>query len=339
MSIGVLVWTAATLMGDMTAARSFVQQWEAAGWPTVPGVVADSASVDMEGRRGNPEIAIRYSYTVDGRARVGSRYRSDTFLNSTWRLERVARTLPAGTPVTVHYNPADPADAVLVGQIEPLDLFLFHFLVPFNCAMLVGWTYVGRAIWCRLAPASAGWASVTTRNGRTRINFAPQAYAMVPLGTLGFLFLASGLGMGLIIGGNPPWLVLAATWCLIAAVTIGICWIGGFSSGPSTRVLVLDEASRVLELPLPDLDGDAIPKPFPSIPYTAVTDVSLEMVTVDVVDEGEKRRFWSYAPTLHIKSADGGVRLHSLVKWEDFGLAQQLTDWLRKRILGDQPTA
>jgi len=60
-----------------------------------------------------PEI--RYAYEVGGTQFQGRRI-GNSIYSSSWRgaAKRVAHRYPSGTAVLVHYNPADPSEAVLV---------------------------------------------------------------------------------------------------------------------------------------------------------------------------------------------------------------------------------
>lgn len=80
-------------------------------WPCTTGVVIEShVRTDAE----TPAPYVLFEYTVDGRT-----FRSDTITHKPIRLTRdivedTVRAYPSNTEVLVHYNPTDPAKAVLL---------------------------------------------------------------------------------------------------------------------------------------------------------------------------------------------------------------------------------
>jgi hypothetical protein len=90
-----------------------------AEWPAVAGrvVVSESATTPFRGRaiRYAPAARIAYEYTVSGIAFTSERVGVDTVQVETASEEgqRRLRDYPAGATVTVYYDPANPAVAVL----------------------------------------------------------------------------------------------------------------------------------------------------------------------------------------------------------------------------------
>ena len=76
-------------------------------WPTVPGVVTEWRHSDSRGRTSTPSI--RYRYRVQSQSYTGALISYDRF----WPDEDRVSTYPEGLQVDVHYDPADPAKAVL----------------------------------------------------------------------------------------------------------------------------------------------------------------------------------------------------------------------------------
>jgi hypothetical protein len=84
-------------------------------WPTVPGVVETSKVEQRLTKSGIfYKLALSYRYDVDGNG-----YEGDTAQFGPRRvtaqelIEELAQKYPAGQKVTVHYDPDDPATAVL----------------------------------------------------------------------------------------------------------------------------------------------------------------------------------------------------------------------------------
>ena len=128
----------------------------AQGWPTTAGRVRVSR-VNVEKRytvrRGFHEVsdaAVSYAYMVGG-----GRYTCDRITyaalnrSGTADATAVAERYPAGAPVTVHYNPADPSDAVLEVSITV-------------------WCWVAVALGVAVFAGGAWWLKNLTWGGRER---------------------------------------------------------------------------------------------------------------------------------------------------------------------------
>ena len=85
------------------------------GWPTVPGVVEQSKVEKNSAAAGTLyRLALRYRYQVDGAAQFGNRAMFGPVRVSNQDLiESLADRFSVGAQVTVHYDPGDPATAVL----------------------------------------------------------------------------------------------------------------------------------------------------------------------------------------------------------------------------------
>lgn len=100
------------VMGALEWKRAAASQ----SWPTASGVITESRVVESSSgrRRGRSYTAkVEYAFQVDGQDVKGTRisYRLQPSGQS-GASERVAQ-YPLGAPVTVHYDPADPSQAVL----------------------------------------------------------------------------------------------------------------------------------------------------------------------------------------------------------------------------------
>jgi hypothetical protein len=94
---------------------------QARKWPTAQGKITASTTereatgYDSQHHMGHAWVPeIRYAYEVGGTQFHGKRIGNGVY-SSSWRgsAKRVALRYRSGTAVTVHYNPADPGDAVL----------------------------------------------------------------------------------------------------------------------------------------------------------------------------------------------------------------------------------
>jgi hypothetical protein len=142
-----LILLAFGLVGTFFFGRPLVRALRGRKWATTRGKVTaaqletTSGNVNGVGRRAHLRVA--YAYTVDGAEHAGERA---TFFNGTFvfRTEMAATAAlhryAKGAAVTVHYDPQDPADAVLDPAIEWGRWALVGFCVAFTALVLVGLT-------------------------------------------------------------------------------------------------------------------------------------------------------------------------------------------------------
>jgi hypothetical protein len=106
-------------------------------WPTVPGRVLSSEI--RRGQKGNISPAITYRYAIAGKDYTGTRA---SFAGTTGQAEssRLVNAFPVGAAVSVAYDPADPASAVLeVGAKGTRGMMMFGILMMVLAAVaLVG---------------------------------------------------------------------------------------------------------------------------------------------------------------------------------------------------------
>jgi hypothetical protein len=135
---------ATLLAGAFTVAVlvSTARQHRASSFATTEGVVTAS-EIQARPRGGTPreeqrlefEPRISFSYRVGGRDYVSSAFRYDRRVTRhRGRAAQVVARYPVGSRVTVHYDPRDPADAIL----EPGTTAAHRWLVGLSAPMLVG---------------------------------------------------------------------------------------------------------------------------------------------------------------------------------------------------------
>jgi hypothetical protein len=110
------------LVGGGLIALAVIQQRKANAvklWPTTPGVILSSRleshySHDSDGGSSitySPEV--EYSYTVDGQMHIARQLAVGKANYDHFIASRKLTPYPRGAQVTVHYDPADPNNAVL----------------------------------------------------------------------------------------------------------------------------------------------------------------------------------------------------------------------------------
>jgi hypothetical protein len=84
-------------------------------WPTTAGKILSSEVVDAGENDMQFDAAVSFVYRVNGETLKGEKVQLDQWAASDVKSKRrVVRQFPEGRAVTVYYNPADPAEAVLV---------------------------------------------------------------------------------------------------------------------------------------------------------------------------------------------------------------------------------
>jgi len=130
------------------------QYLTATGYDTATGTV-ETVEMDSYTEIGRPTLGgnqyyqptVTYTYRVDGRTYTGSdiAFGSDVDTNQRDRAARVLQNYAEGEPVTVYYDPANPADAYLV---QRFDFFPAGVLVAFGL-LLLGDALTPRTRWVR----------------------------------------------------------------------------------------------------------------------------------------------------------------------------------------------
>lgn len=134
-------WSAITLLAIGALSWSAVKSFRAAAYPTSPGTVIASSLKISSGRHGPMYGAeVRFRFQVAGQTYESGEYRynSPRSSDSTYANSILAQ-FPVGAAVTVHYNPANPNDAVLQTGIDGTTRFFVFFITPFAVVMLALW--------------------------------------------------------------------------------------------------------------------------------------------------------------------------------------------------------
>ncbi len=138
-----VIWTLFTIIEDGLAVWDLYRQCESTNYPDVQGLITRNETFCRD--YDFYEVKIEYAYHVDGKKYAGERYIYAAMMfgkatsGSQRRAKRLERSLPVGQQVTIYYNPANPADAVLKTGIIGYHLFVLVVLAFFNIMMLFGW--------------------------------------------------------------------------------------------------------------------------------------------------------------------------------------------------------
>ena len=101
------------------AGTTLLEAYGASRWPSVPGKIVSSKVASTGRTSGDVPIArVKYAYQVNGTSYTSTRIsHNDYGSNIEGQQEGIVARYPPGASVTVHYNPADPASAILESRI------------------------------------------------------------------------------------------------------------------------------------------------------------------------------------------------------------------------------
>ncbi len=188
--------------------------------------------------------AIVYCYKVGGRMIEGNRYAYMVWESSNPSVAReaVARH-PARSSVTVHYDPANPDDAVLDVSERAFTRFILFFLIPFHC-VAVGLVYaslcaLARALFRRGDDPEHARHTVSDRPDRAVVRFqrvSPVLGALAGAGVLSFILIfVVAFGTG--IDRSGP-ILAYGTVGVAAAFAAGFCLGWWLDIRPANRLIV-----------------------------------------------------------------------------------------------------
>ena len=134
--IGVIVFALVVLNAIFLAILLYMRRKvnQVSGWPSTQGVITSSTLESRSSEDGYTHYpAVYYSYQVSGQAHKGNRIAPGVDVGGSGARKVIAR-YPMGAPVTVYYNPQNPADAVLEKQ-APAPTLLWIVLGVLDCLL------------------------------------------------------------------------------------------------------------------------------------------------------------------------------------------------------------
>jgi hypothetical protein len=314
-----LVWTVGTILGDVFAVRDAVQQYRSLSFDSVEGKVVKCAVVVNDDGEGTVfDVDIEYVYRVRDREYRARRVRYDKLWEGDW-VSRFVEEHPPRSPITVYYNPTDPAEAVLQRELDGGLLWFALFLVPFNRVM-VGIVVSAIYLWRSGGRVTKPPFVVHEKDERIHVcldTFGPVLSSLFTLCLTAFLasvFIA-------LCGGMPPTLlVMEITWGVVVVISAWVYWRVARRNAAGKHDLIIDSLQKTLSLPgLLDWTGPVV------VPLADV--VSADVIAVREEDEPVR-----YVPTVRWRDAAGKTRESQLVKWTDEAEAERLAAWLRGNV-------
>ena len=230
--------------------------------------------------------------------------------------------LPAGTPVTVYYDPRDPADSCLRPGLEGSDLFKFIFITPFNVIMIIGWFYVGSMLRARQRPA--GGLKIREGDFETPVRvmgIPPGIAALLTAFALAFV-LTFAVGFSR-YGFHPPLEMMIGVWCLILLAAVGAAWYTSRRLASGRYDLVIRQDDK--ELILPAVLGRREPL---TVHFADIAGVKVEQQT----KKTSGRTTTKYMACLVIRCGDDPVQREAVAEWYQPEPAKQFVRWMREQL-------
>jgi hypothetical protein len=295
------------------------KQIRAESFQTTKGKIVAGEVETYHGTKSTQYIPrLSYAYEVNGVKYKSRRYRYRRYSFYTMQeAESVVQAHAVGSEIEVHYNPAQPADALLAPGVMNQDIsLLFLVVMPLGFFAWVAWSAMAGIQWPGAGMAPAGGQKIIADGTRIRVRLPPRKPGYLASITFSFLALFAGLwvaktstepilagkiALGLLIA--IPGAVFAWDWKLITS---------------GKQDLVIDDASRTIELPQTFKRKSPV-----MMPISEVTGITLEKVA----HRGRYGVRYTFAPTLVLR--DGSTqRLTDL----DSNRAEAFVTWLSEKL-------
>lgn len=305
----VAVIDAAVAYGVRTAVRS-------ADWTPVDGVVTRSQL--RIGRKNAVSLDLAYTYTMDGQRLTGHEYQPGPHLFPSTKWRDVQAALPVGSRVTVHYNPADPAEAVLVPGLKSDVLLVLLGLTPFNViAVGLGWAW---------------WAAVTRRRAfdpardvrPTADGYAARLNGFGPVAVFGAaLLLLSFVSVFLVVFLVHDVGKMPVSWALDGGIWAGILAVCGLLAWRYRQPRAVVEGPDSLTVPTTPT-GRATT----TVPRAAVRAVDVRTAT----RRTKKSVRHVFVPTLVLDPTHPGPTEIPIAEYPEQIDADAVAGWVRERL-------
>ena len=248
-----------------------------------------------------------YEYVVNGERYHSSRVRFAAGSSSDNWASTFVRNHPRGTITPIFYNPADPAESVLIRGIEGSDLFLFIFMTPFLMVTIGLWMLTFRSLFSNPA-RSFGIAEhgSITRIRPPVINALGAGVAALGLTSFFAIFIIAFLGGGF----HPSLRVASLTLQFLFLFAILVTLLSFFRIALGKCDITLDDAQQLLRAPRNT-----------TIPYTAITGIHVRAFAAQSSSKRASIQYGAFSVLLK------------------YTLNQTPTDFVIKQNLQDLPTA
>jgi hypothetical protein len=315
-------WSAFVLFFDcFMYVRHLLEQSRTFRFAAVEGKVLKCEEKMEEDHDGNPHsnVGIEYGYRVDNQDYKGTRIRYPDYWNNLGVAEFVAAH-PAGEPVTVYYDPDDPADAVLQSGFDGRELYLPLMFLPFNVIMF--------GLWCLTVAGfrnrGRGWSKpydgirMIAAEGKVRIRLPGLSPAAAGLFALVVTPIPVVLFMGFCLGMPTDLGVAACAWIVVLASFVVVYRYAVKRADSGKYDLVIDYVEQTLTLPQKLLGSETVIIPL------------CDLLVVDMVSKVEPEQGRLYTVSVQWRNAGGELLTKNLAVWFALEQTQEHVKWIRE---------
>jgi len=128
-----LSWFTFSVYGDVKAVQSLF-------WPSIEGSVISGSVETSHGSKGasKSKPVIHYSFSVNGVEYKSNRYSSTVARGSSFWAKEVIDRHPAGSAITVYYNPDDPSNSMLDPGFQKDDVWMTFLSLSISILLIYG---------------------------------------------------------------------------------------------------------------------------------------------------------------------------------------------------------
>jgi len=252
-----LVLSALILAADVWVLGKTVPQLRTSRYRVTEGIMQASRTVGhpsavgpRKGRLRNHHIFVQYTYSVGGKAYVGTELRHNfVYSGDRGDDDQMMMRYPEGSQVQVFYDSRDPSKAVLEVGLIGKDILLIAFMTPFNALMLGVWCAAVKRLRAGTDPNRVSGFPIDIENGKIRVRLSRGTPVQWALGISGSVAFLATIAVGVNTNTNPSMRTMG--WISLGILASGgIAWVWRFYLAQSgAHDLVLDPSLATLDLP------------------------------------------------------------------------------------------
>jgi hypothetical protein len=275
-----------------------MRQYRAQSFHKTEGQVLSTGIVSQRTSKGEVlyHPVFLYKYEIGGVSYKGQRYHYIDYSLDSNSANQIVTSHPTGSKVEVYYNPANPADAVLLPLVDVQDIAHLLLGMPFLYLASFFMFKFGRRInWTGKAKLIAGGVEIIAKGTTTHVrlpNFQPSSLA---LSTICILSVIASVVIAFTCASVPVPAGLLALF-----ITIGTGAVVYFRHhqklASGIQDLVIDENARTLELPLTFKRRQRQPFPFSEIKGVGLEQVAGTSIVAPtlLLQNGSRERLTTY---------------------------------------------